>query len=101
MTAGSASRAELGSVHLTSLGEPVSTPDVVRALARAMNCPARLLAVPVGILQCAGTLLGKRAEVARLTGSLYVDSSAIRWRLGWKPPFSMDEGLAATVADMA
>jgi len=57
--------------------------------------------VPVGILQCAGTLLGKRAEVARLTGSLYVDSSAIRWRLGWKPLFSMDEGLAATVADMA
>jgi len=90
-----------GQTFLLDDGEPVSTPDVVRALARAMNCPARLLAVPVGILQCAGTLLGKRAEVARLTGSLYVDSSAIRWRLGWKPPFSMDEGLAATVADMA
>lgn len=90
-----------GQTFLLDDGEPVSTPDVVLALARAMNRPARLLAVPVGVLQFAGTLLGKRAEVARLTGSLYVDSSAIRSRLGWKPPFSMEEGLAATVADMA
>jgi nucleoside-diphosphate-sugar epimerase len=90
-----------GQTFLLDDGEPVSTPDVVRALALALNRPARLLAVPVGVLQFAGTLLGKRAEVARLTGSLYVDSSAIRSRLGWKPPFSMEEGLAATVADMA
>lgn len=90
-----------GQTFLLDDGEPVSTPDVVRALARAMNRPARLLAVPVGVLEYAGTLLGKRAEVARLTGSLYVDSSAIRSCLGWKPPFSMEEGLAATVADVA
>jgi nucleoside-diphosphate-sugar epimerase len=90
-----------GQTFLLDDGEPVSTPDVARALARAMNRPARLLAVPVGVLQFVGTLLGKRAEVARLAGSLYVDSSAIRSRLGWKPPFSMEEGLAATVADMA
>jgi nucleoside-diphosphate-sugar epimerase len=90
-----------GQTFLLDDGKPVSTPDVARALARAMNRPARLLAVPVGVLQFVGTLLGKRAEVARLAGSLYVDSSAIRSRLGWKPPFSMEEGLAATVADMA
>jgi len=90
-----------GQTFLLDDGKPVSTPDVARALARAMNRPARLLAVPVGVLQFVGTLLGKRAELARLTGSHYVDSSAIRSRLGWKPPFSMDEGLAATVADTA
>jgi nucleoside-diphosphate-sugar epimerase len=90
-----------GQTFLLDDGKPVSTPDVASALARAMNRPARLLAVPVGVLQFVGTLLGKRAEVARLAGSLYVDSSAIRSRLGWKPPFSMEEGLAATVADMA
>ena len=90
-----------GQTFLLDDGKPVSTPDVARALARAMNRPARLLAVPVGVLQFVGTLLGKRAEVARLAGSLFLDSSAIRSRLGWKPPFSMEEGLAATVADMA
>jgi nucleoside-diphosphate-sugar epimerase len=90
-----------GQTFLLDDGEAVSTPELIRRLAHAMNRPARLLAVPVGVLQFVGTLLGKRAEVARLAGSLYVDSSAIRSRLGWKPPFSMEEGLAATVADMA
>lgn len=79
-------------------GQPVSTPDLIRAVARAMGRPAHLLAVPVNVLEFAGALLGKRAAVARLTGSLWVDSSLIRSHLGWTPPYSMEEGLAATVA---
>jgi UDP-glucose 4-epimerase len=90
-----------GQTFLLDDGEPVSTPDLIRALARAMGRPARLLAVAVGMLELAGALLGKRAAVARLAGSLYVDSSAIRSRLGWVPPFSMEAGLAATVAALA
>jgi UDP-glucose 4-epimerase len=93
--------AAAGQTFLLDDGEPVSTPDLIRALARAMGRPARLLAVPVGVLELAGALLGKRAAVARLAGSLYVDSSAIRSRLGWTPPFSMEAGLAATVAALA
>ena len=80
-------------------GEPVSTPQLIRALAAAMRRPARLLPVPPWLLEFAGALLGKRAAVTRLTGSLYVDSSMIRSRLGWAPPFSMEVGLAATVAE--
>ena len=90
--------AAAGQTFLLDDGEPVSTPELIRALARAMGRPARLLAVPVGVLEFAGALLGRRAAVARLTGSLWVDSSAIRTRLGWTPPFSMAAGLAATVA---
>jgi UDP-glucose 4-epimerase len=93
--------AAAGQTFLLDDGEPVSTPDLIRAVARAMGRPARLLAVPVGVLELAGALLGKRAAVARLTGSLHVDGSAIRSRLGWVPPFSMEAGLAATVADQA
>ena len=93
--------AAAGQTFLLDDGEPVSTPELIRALARAMGRPARLLAVPVGVLEFAGALLGRRAAVARLTGSLWVDSSAIRTRLGWTPPFSMAAGLAATVADSA
>lgn len=87
-----------GQTFLLDDGEPLSTPDLIRALARAMGRPARLPAVPVGVLELAGALLGKRAAVARLVGSLYVDSSLIRSRLGWTPPFTMAAGLAATVA---
>jgi UDP-N-acetyl-alpha-D-quinovosamine dehydrogenase len=88
-----------GQTFLLDDGEAISTPELIRALARSMGRPAHLLEVPVGVLEFAGALLGKRAAVSRLTGSLYLDSSAIRSRLGWTPPFSMEAGLAATVAD--
>lgn len=92
--------AAAGQTFLLDDGEPVSTPELIRAVARAMGRPAHLLAVPVGVLELAGALLGKRAAVARLAGSLYVDSSLLRSRLGWTPPFSTAAGLAATVAAM-
>jgi len=91
--------ASAGQTFLLDDGVPVSTPELIRALARAMGRSAHLLAVPVGVLELAGALLGKRAAVARLTGSLFVDSTAIRSRLGWVPPYTLQQGLAATVAD--
>lgn len=90
--------AAAGQTFLIDDGEAVSTPELIRRLAHAMGRPAHLLAVPIGLLEFAGAMLGKRAAVARLTGSLFVDSSAIRSRLGWTPPYTMREGLDATVA---
>jgi len=34
--------------------------------------------------------------VQRLLGSLMLDSSTMREALGWQPPYSTEEGLAAT-----
>lgn len=90
--------AAAGQTFLLDDGQAVSTPELIHAVARAMGRPTRLLAVPVGVLAFIGALLGKRAAMARLTGSLHVDSSAIRSHLGWTPPYSMEAGLAATVA---
>ncbi|MDP1681014.1 MAG: SDR family oxidoreductase [Burkholderiales bacterium] len=90
--------AAAGQTFLLDDGEPVSTPDLIRAVARAMGRPVRLPAVPVGVLEMGGALLGKRAAVARLTDSLFVDGSAIRSRLGWVSPYTMQQGLDATVA---
>jgi nucleoside-diphosphate-sugar epimerase len=87
--------------YLISDGEDVSTPDLVRRLAKAMNRPARLLPVPPTLLSAAGTLLGKRDQVARLLGSLTLDSSAIRRDLGWTPPYTLDDGLHMTVSEPA
>lgn len=91
--------AAAGQTFLLDDGQAVSTPELIRAVARAMGRPARLLPVPVGMLTFMGTLLGKRAAAARLTGSLFVEGSFIRSRLGWAPPFTMQQGLDATVAD--
>lgn len=92
--------AAAGQTFLLDDGRAVSTPELIRAVARAMGRPARLLAVQVPLLELAGTVLGKRAAVARLTGSLFVDSSLIRSRLGWTPPYSMEAGLAETVVSL-
>jgi len=88
--------AAAGQTYLLSDGEDVSSPELVRLLARAMGRPARLLPVPPAWLRLAGGLLGRRAEVERLLGSLVVDSSRIRRELGWSPPFCLDAGLAET-----
>ena len=48
------------------------------------------------MLKFLAKLLGKSAAVDRLTQSLQIDSSKIRNELGWKPPFTLQQGLEAT-----
>jgi len=76
-------------------GETVSTPDLIRRLAAALDRPARLLPVPVGWLRLAGRLTGRSAAIQRLTGSLEIDDRRIRAELDWAPPVSLETGLAA------
>jgi nucleoside-diphosphate-sugar epimerase len=85
-----------GRTYLVSDGEDVSTPDLVRALARALGVRPRLLSLPLAALGLGATLAGKRAEFERLTGSLQVDSSRIRRELDWRPPFTLAQGLELT-----
>jgi len=68
-------------------GEAISTPALCRAIGMALGRPARLFRFPPALL-----------PVEKLTGSLVVDDSAIRRELGWRPPFSLEEGLRATAA---
>jgi nucleoside-diphosphate-sugar epimerase len=88
-----------GRTFLVSDGEDVSTASLIRHLADAMHTRAILLPVPVGILRMTARLTGKGDAMTRLVSSLSVDSRDIRDRLDWRPPFSLREGLAATVAD--
>lgn len=82
--------------YLVSDGEDVSTPDLVRALASALNVPARLVPCPAGLLNFAARVIGRSDAAARLTGSLQVDSSKIRRQLGWQPQVTLAAGLAET-----
>lgn len=88
--------AAAGKTYLVSDGEDVSTPELISQTATALGVPARLLPFPVSLMRLAGKLTGKNGAVNRLTGSLTVDSSKIRRELGWKPPFTMEEGLRET-----
>jgi nucleoside-diphosphate-sugar epimerase len=62
-----------GNIFLVSDGHDISTPALIRTLARAMNKPTRLLPVPLWMMRLAGRVTGKSNEVKRLTGSLRVD----------------------------
>ena len=82
---------------LVSDGKDLSTPDLIKRMARAMNRPARLMPVPVWALKAGASLLGKGDEVQRLCGNLQVDISKARSLLGWVPPVSVEEGLRRAV----
>ena len=85
---------------MVSDGEDLSTTTLVRRLAHAMGRPARLIPVPVPLLMAAATLLGRRDVARRLVGTLCVDITKARQRLGWVPPISMDEELRRTAASL-
>ena len=79
-------------------GEDLSSPELVRRLARALERRPRLWPLPEPVLSLAAGALGKSAEARRLLGSLTVDDRPIRQELEWNPPFTLDEGLAETAA---
>jgi UDP-glucose 4-epimerase len=81
---------------LVSDEEIVSTAELVSQAARALGRPARLVRVPLAVLRLGGTIAGRSEEVRRLTGNLVIDSSKARRVLDWRPPYSLDEGLAET-----
>jgi UDP-glucose 4-epimerase len=88
--------AAAGRTFVLSDGEDLSTPDLIRRLARAMEKPARLLPIPPGVLRFATKLIRRPGIYRRLCGSLQVDSSHARRMLGWVPPQTVDAGLAVT-----
>ena len=87
-----------GQTFAVSDGEDISTPELVRRMARALGRSARLLPFPVTLLRLAGKLVGQEQAIDRLTGDLVVDSSKIRAELGWTPSYSMEQGLDQTAA---
>ncbi|MBS0366261.1 MAG: NAD-dependent epimerase/dehydratase family protein [Proteobacteria bacterium] len=82
---------------LVSDGQDLSTPDLLRRIGTAMDRRVRLLPVPPVALRSAAALLMRKAEAARLCGSLTLDISQTCRALGWSPPMGVDEGLKRTV----
>ena len=78
-----------GRTYAVSDGAPVSTPELCRAIGRALGRPARLFPFPGGLLRLVPGL-------ARLAQSQETDDRAIRAELGWRAPFSLEEGLRLT-----
>lgn len=85
-----AQSAAIGRTYLVSDGDAVSTRELCIKLGTALGRKARLFPFPVVLLE----LL---PAARKLTRSLAVDITAISGDLGWRPRFSIDEGLRRTV----
>jgi nucleoside-diphosphate-sugar epimerase len=84
-------------------GSDVSTPDLVRKIAKAFGRPARMFPAPVGAMRGVAHLLSRIPpfhltldSLSALVGSLFVDISKIQKMTGYTPKISVDEGLART-----
>jgi nucleoside-diphosphate-sugar epimerase len=82
---------------LLSDRQDVSTEELVKIISFAMNKRIVLFFFPANLLRVFSKIMGKERAVNKITGSLAVDSSKIGDLLGWKPPFTLEEGIRLTV----
>ena len=83
-------------IHHVADEPAVAVDELVRAIGVALGVPARLLAVPVPVLRLVGRLTGRSAVVDRLTTPPEVDVAPFAHPIGWSPPYTLADGLAAT-----
>ncbi|AUT60256.1 NAD-dependent epimerase/dehydratase family protein [Paraburkholderia terrae] len=90
-----ASRPVHGVYHATD-DDDLTVAGMARAIGVALGRPARLIPVPVGLLRGLGSVTGKVAQVDRLTSPLRMSAVRLHEELGWTPPWTVAQGLAAT-----
>lgn len=86
-------------IFLVSDDEDLSTTELLKKMAIALNKPARLIPVPAWLLYIIAAIFGKRDMAKRLLGSLQVDIDKTRTLLNWNPPVSVKAALKTTADD--
>ncbi|MGQ0577635.1 MAG: NAD-dependent epimerase/dehydratase family protein [Betaproteobacteria bacterium] len=86
-----------GRTYLLRDGEDLSTPEIIRRIAHALDRRPQLYPFPPALLKIAGRLLGRGGLAARLTDSLQLDGRAIAQELDWAPPYTVEQGIVETV----
>ena len=95
-----------GEILFVTDGRDISTPEFIRAIARSLGLPARLVPFPLAGLRLAGRVGNVISRfvrfpltsdtVDRLVASLPIDSSKLFRRTGFHPPYALEDGLRAT-----
>jgi nucleoside-diphosphate-sugar epimerase len=85
-------------VFYVSDGEPLSTPALIAALAKALGKPARLFPMPPALLRRAVFMLGRADAADSLLGSLEIDDTAFRNATCWRPPVNPEVAFTALAA---
>ena len=82
-------------LFLLADGTDFSTPALIQMIAKGMHRkPPLLFSLPTGFMLHLGSMLGMRAAVQRLVGSLQVNSTKARTLLNWQPPLKTTDAIA-------
>ena len=74
---------------------PLSTPELIRRIAQALDASARLFPFPTTALRTAAKLTGQGEAWKRLSDNLEIDLAPTRQRLNWTPPYGIEHDLHA------
>jgi len=78
--------------------ERLTVPEMIAALRRALGRRPGLVPLPPRMLELGLQAAGRGEVYPRLAGSLVADSAALQ-SLGWRPPLTTEQGLAALVRE--
>jgi len=84
----------INATFLASDKEIVSTPELLKMIAKALRKPCRIFNLPLRLLKLMALI--NKGAIERLTGSLAIDASRLEKFLEAGPRYSMEQGLAVT-----
>lgn len=87
-----------GQLFLVADDEDLSTPEIVRCIARGLQRPDRMWSVSPSVLKLGAAMVGRQRIAESLCDSLQVDASKARRVLGWTPQVRTRDGIAQAAA---
>jgi len=88
-----------GKIFLASDGDDLSLARLLGLIRKSMNKRPLLIPIPSMFFMLIGKIIGKGEVIDRLVGNLQVDSRDAKNYLSWTPPYSVEQGIKATVDD--
>lgn len=76
----------------------ISTPELVRALSRALGLAPRLYNWPPALLKVVAGILNRGEKADRLTESMCIDDTKLRAAINWSPPVDSRTAFERTAA---
>ena len=84
---------------LISDDEDISTTQLIHTIRKSLGIPSLLLPIPQSWIVFMLYLIGRKSLSTRLCGNLQVDITKAKTLLGWKPPFTFEQGIKNTIQE--
>lgn len=85
-----------GETFVVADNEMLSTSDLIKRIAKALNRPSRLFPLPGSLMRWIAKPLKNDQAVSRLVDSLSINTTKVNTLLGWRAPYSVDDSLYQT-----